>query len=177
MKQFLRRSLYAGGVLLLMVSLWFTNTLSAQPAKTWYDASIDGNAQLDAAISKVKGSKKYILVQVGGDWCRWCIKLNQTIEGDAELSKLMNEKYEWVHLHYDKKNNRNEKAMERLKNPTSHGFPVFVLLDSHGHYLKTFPTSELEEGNGYSHAKLVTFLQSAPQHSSNAMSPVPPKEN
>lgn len=161
MKALLRTIAKPAGFLLLAALLWFSTT-NAASRKTWYDAALDGNKQLDEAIRKTKSSGKYLLVQVGGDWCKWCIRLNQTIEDDAELLKLMNDKYEWLHLFYGKEN-KNEAVMERLKNPNKLGFPVFVLLDSQGNYLNTFATGDLEEGNGYNRAKLVDFLQNAPQ--------------
>ena len=161
MKALLRTIASPVGVLLLATLLWFS-TSHAASRKTWYDASLDGGKQLDEAILKAKSSGKYLLVQVGGDWCKWCVRLNQTIEDDAELLKLMNDKYEWVHLFYGKEN-KNEAVMERLKNPNKLGFPAFVLLDPQGNYLNSFATSDLEEGNGYNRAKLVDFLQNAPQ--------------
>ena len=162
MKAFLRTIASPAGFLLLAATLLWFSTANAAPRKKWYDASLDGNKQLDEAIVKAKAAGKYVLVQVGGDWCKWCIRLNQTIEQDAELLKLMNDKYEWVHLFYGKEN-KNEAVMERLKNPNKLGFPVFVLLDSKGNYLNTFATDVLEKGDGYDRAKLVTFLRDAPQ--------------
>ena len=64
MKTLLRTIAKPAGFLLLAALLWFSTT-NAASRKTWYDAALDGNKQLDEAIRKTKSSGKYLLVQRG----------------------------------------------------------------------------------------------------------------
>jgi len=128
----------------------------SQTQQKFYDASLDGAEQLKEAIEEANG--RLILVQVGGDWCQWCVRLNQTISEDPELLKAINERFQWVHIYFGKEN-KNEAAMQMLDNPTDMGFPAFVLLDAQGKVLHKIPTGGFEEGDGYDKAKLLLFIK------------------
>ncbi len=130
------------------------------PRDNWYNPSLDGNQQIDEAIAKVRGSNKMILVQVGGNWCPWCIKFANMIVTDGELLNAMRQNFEWVHLNTGE-GNENQAALQRLRNPEQHGFPVFVLLDSEGNYVNTYPSDTLAGGDGFDRSKVLSFLQGA----------------
>lgn len=123
-----------------------------------YDPTADAAQQLAEAQAKAGREGKLVLVQVGGDWCKWCVRLNRFITEDAALLDYVESHYEWVHIYYGREN-KNEATMERLGNPQEHGFPVFVLLDGEGRVVHTQSTGELEEGEGYSRAKVLQFLE------------------
>jgi hypothetical protein len=53
---------------------------------------------------------------------------------------------------------RNADLVARYGNPTSHGIPVLVVLDSDGKQLTTKDTGDLEDGEGHSPAKIREFL-------------------
>ena len=142
----------------LLFSIAFLQFGCSQQSRTFYDSSLDGVKQLDEAIEKLQGRDRLILVQVGGDWCKWCMRLNQTISEDPELLKALDEQFEWVHIYYGKEN-KNAEAMKRLDNPTDLGFPVFVLLDNQGNVLRKISTEGFEAGDGYDKAKLLHFIK------------------
>lgn len=130
------------------------------PRDNWYNPSLDGNQQIDEAIAKVRGSNKMVLVQVGGNWCPWCIKFANMIVTDGELLNAMRQNFEWVHLNTGE-GNENQAALQRLRNPEQHGFPVFVLLDSEGNYVNTYPSDTFAGGDGFDRSKVLSFLQGA----------------
>lgn len=130
------------------------------PRDNWYNPSIDGNQQIDEAIAKARGSNKMVLVQVGGNWCPWCIKFANMIVTDGELLNAMRQNFEWVHLNTGD-GNENQAALQRLRNPEQHGFPVFVLLDSEGNYVNTYPSDTFAGGDGFDRSKVLSFLQGA----------------
>ena len=39
-----------------------------------YNESIDPIKQIEQTVSKASGSKKNIIVQLGGNWCIWCLR-------------------------------------------------------------------------------------------------------
>ncbi len=55
---------------------------------------------------------------------------------------------------------RNDDVVARYGNPIGHGIPALVVLDPNGKQLTTKDTGELEDGEGYSPAKIVAFLTS-----------------
>lgn len=126
--------------------------------KSDYNPTADAQAQLVEAKDSAEFLGKNMLVQIGGDWCPWCVRLNAFIKGDAELLEYIQQHYVWVHIYYGK-DNRNEVAMKMLGNPTNMGFPVFVVCAPDGTVLHHQSTGKLEAGKGYSRRAIMSFLQ------------------
>ena len=123
-----------------------------------YNPTADAQAQLVEAKDSAEFLGKNMLVQIGGDWCPWCVRLNAFIKGDAEILEYIQQHYVWVHIYYGK-DNRNEVAMKMLGNPTNMGFPVFVVCAPDGTVLHHQSTGKLEAGKGYSRRAIMGFLQ------------------
>ena len=119
---------------------------------------VEGSDYNPTADAQAEFLGKNMLVQTGGDWCPWCVRLNAFIKGDAEILEYLQQHYVWVHIYYGK-DNRNEVAMKMLGNPTSKGFPVFVVCAPDGTVLHHQSTGELEAGKGYSRKAIMKFLQ------------------
>lgn len=128
------------------------NVESFQVYKVWADAK----AELKNASLTAQKSNKQILVIVGGNWCVWCRKLHNFMEGSSVIQNVL-KNFVVVHINYSKEN-KNEAVLSELNNPQQYGFPVCVLLDKNGNYMLTQPTSNWEEGRSYSEAKISAFL-------------------
>jgi hypothetical protein len=126
------------------------------PKPVIYDPKLDGAEQIRAAVAQAKQAGKHVLVQIGGQWCIWCIRLHQTIAADAELQRLQDESYIVVHLNYSPEN-KNEPTLAALGYPQRFGFPVLVILDANGQRLHTQDSAFLEDGDFHSKAKLTKF--------------------
>jgi thiol:disulfide interchange protein len=127
------------------------------PKPVIYDPKLDGADQIRAAVAQAKRTGKHVMVQIGGQWCIWCIRLHQTITADAELQRLQDESYVVVHLNYSPEN-KNEPTLAALGYPQRFGFPVLVILDASGQRLHTQDSAFLEDGDFHSKAKLVKFF-------------------
>ena len=132
-----------------------------------YDESIDQNVQIDQALKQAKAEGKFVICQVGGNWCPWCLRFADFITKDAEISQLIDKNFVYAHVDYSprsfkddpEKKKRSEKMMKRLNNPGRFGYPVFVVLDAKGNVLHTQDSSFLEEGQGYNKEKVVRFFK------------------
>lgn len=107
-----------------------------------------------------------MVCQVGGNWCPWCLRFADFVEKDQEVSKMVSDNFELIHVNYDPRKsggdasaNNVAKLMKRLGNPARFGFPVFVVLDSEGNVLHIQDSSFLEEGKGYSEKKVLRFFK------------------
>lgn len=124
-----------------------------------YDPELDGMKQLNEAIASAKAANKHVFVQIGGNWCVWCIKFDAFCKEDAEITKLINDNYITVKLNFSPEN-RNEAATKFIGgNPGRFGYPVFVILGTDGKRIHTQDSALLEQGDGYSKAKVVSFLK------------------
>lgn len=129
----------------------------AQDKKELYSPALDGMKQLDEAVIKAKTENKHVLVQLGGNWCPWCIRFNQFCNETAVIDSILKADYVVIHLNYSKEN-KNEASLERLGHPERFGFPVFVILDGAGKRLHTQDSGLLEKEKSYDKEKVMTFL-------------------
>lgn len=133
--------------------------------KKVYNENIDPMEQIDKAIAKAKTTNKYVVCQVGGNWCPWCLRFADFVETNSAVNKIVNENFELIHVNYNPRksagNASSDKAsvlMERLSNPARFGFPVFVVLNAEGRVLHIQDSSFLEEDKSYSEKKVLRFF-------------------
>ena len=137
-----------------------------EPRKV-YDENINVNQQIDKALVQAKSDGKFVVCQVGGNWCPWCLRFADFISKDADISKLVADNFVYIHVNYNPRAAKDdaakageaEKMLRRLGNPGRFGYPVFVVLDARGKVLHTQDSSFLEEGKGYSKEKVVRFFK------------------
>lgn len=133
--------------------------------KRVYDESIDPHQQIDQALSKARSQGKFVICQVGGNWCPWCLRFADFISKDTAISKLISENFEYIHVNYNprqqassEKKQAGVSLMKRLNNCGRFGFPVFVVLDEEGRVLHIQDSSFLEEGKSYDQQKVLRFF-------------------
>lgn len=136
--------------------------------KKVYDETIDPMVQIDEALAKARAmeGEHYVVCQVGGNWCPWCLRFADFISRDCDIMKVIDDNFVYIHVNYNPRRSADEdqakaaKAlMQRLGNPQRFGFPVFVVLDADGHVLHIQDSSFLEEGQGYNKEKVLRFFK------------------
>jgi thiol:disulfide interchange protein len=123
-----------------------------------YNPAADAKADIAAAVKTAQAQHKNVLLQIGGNWCVWCLRFNDLVTKDADLTKYLTDNYVVLHVNWSPEN-KNEKVLADLGYPQRFGFPVFVVLDGKGTRLHTQNSGYLEEGKGHSKAKVMEFFQ------------------
>lgn len=148
--------------LIVLIAAVLLSTLSfAQTKKEEvhiYNPKANAQADIDAAVAKAKKEGKHVFVQVGGNWCVWCIRFHDLVDSTPELKKFLTDNYEVVLVNYSPEN-KNEALLKKLSNPGRFGFPVFLILDGKGKLIHTQNSGYLEEGGGHSVKKVMDFLK------------------
>ena len=152
---------------LAIVAVLFGLTANAQKAlKKVYNENINPIEQIDQAVAKAKSEGKFVICQVGGNWCPWCLKFADFIEKDTTISKMIADNFEYIHVNYNPRKSQGEEKlaqgralMKRLNNAGRFGYPVFVVLDEEGRILHIQDSGLLEEGEGYSQKKVLSFFK------------------
>lgn len=121
-----------------------------------FDPGRDAAADIRAAVAKAGVSHKRILLDVGGEWCIWCRRLDTLFATHANLAQFMHNHYEIVKVNYSKEN-KNEAVLSKY--PKIPGYPHLFVLESDGTLLQSQDTGELESGNGHDPAKVMSFLK------------------
>lgn len=109
-----------------------------------YHPEDDAKAEIDHMVIEADAENKNIILQIGGNWCIWCLRFNDFIEKNPDLKKLVDDNYLYYHLNYSKEN-KNEDLMKLYGNPgEKYGFPVFVVLNKDGYQIHTQGSEEFE---------------------------------
>ena len=134
--------------------------------KKVYNEDINPIEQIDQALVKAKSESKFVICQVGGNWCPWCLRFADFITNDTTISNVINENFVYIHVNYNPRKSEGEekmllakKMLERLNNPARFGFPVFVVLDEEGRVIHIQDSSFFEEGQGYDRKKVLRFFK------------------
>ncbi len=134
--------------------------------KRVYDEQINPLEQIDQAVARAAGEGKYVICQVGGNWCPWCLRFADFITSDSTISQVIDDNFVYIHVNYDPRGRGGEQQvalaqqmLKRLGNPARFGFPVFVVLDSEGNVIHIQDSVFLEEGKGYNKERTLRFFQ------------------
>ena len=125
--------------------------------KKLYNPEDDAKVEISKAVNKAKKEGKYVLLQIGGNWCGWCKAFDKTTTLNDTLREARDKNFVVYHLNYSKEN-KNETVLASLDFPQRFGFPVFVILDEQGSRIHTQNSVYLEEGKGHSSKKILQFF-------------------
>ena len=144
-------------LLIISVMMIFI-TASAQ--NKVYDESIDPFEQIDKAVAKAQQDGKFVICQLGGNWCPWCIRFAKFITEDEEINKMVNDNFVYIHVNFKSRNDElSQRVSKRLGYAGRFGFPVLVILNPDGTVMHIQNSAYLEEGQGYSKKKVVDFFK------------------
>lgn len=145
-------------VIFTSVFILATMVLFAQEKSSPYNPNADAKADIKNAIAKANAENKHVLIQVGGNWCSWCMKFHKMATTDAKIDSIIKADYVYILLNYSKEN-KNLEVLKTYQNPQRFGFPVFLILDGSGKLLHTQDSGLLELDKGYDPKKTATFLR------------------
>lgn len=131
-----------------------------------YNEDIDPDVQITEAVARASKEGKHVVAQLGGNWCKWCIRFARFVESDPEIKSLVDANYEFIHVNYNPREEESgvrgeatRRALTRLGNPTRFGYPVLVVLDGEGNVIHTQDSVFLESGEGYDREKVLRFFR------------------
>ena len=129
--------------------------------KKVYNESINPLEQIDQALIQARAEGKFVLCQVGGNWCPWCLRFADFITNDSTINAVIEQNFVYIHANYHpiKAGEVGQALMKRLNNAGRFGFPVLVVLDEQGNVIHIQDSELLEEGKGYNREKVLRFFQ------------------
>jgi thioredoxin-related protein len=140
-----------------VLGLLLTLIAGAQsPSDVKYDPKADPKADFQTALARASKEGKNVLMDVGGEWCGWCHRMDKFITEHEELRTLLEKHYVLLKVNFSDEN-KNEQFLGRF--PKIDGYPHFFVFDASGKLLISKSTGDLEEGKGYNLARFVEFLK------------------
>ncbi|MCC6384596.1 MAG: thioredoxin family protein [Bacteroidia bacterium] len=145
--------------LVLIVTSIALPVFGQQKRELLYNPEANGVTELATAVSKAAAENKHVLIQIGGNWCKWCYRFHDFIKSHPALDSLMTADFVVMHLNYSKEN-KNLEILSALGYPQRFGFPVFVIVDMNGERIHTQSSWFLEDGKeSYDVEKVAAFLK------------------
>lgn len=141
----------------LIFMLLIGMTIAQQTKSKLYNPQADAKKQLNDAVALADSLGKHVFIQVGGNWCKWCLRFNKFCNDSIEVDTLLCNNYVVVHLNYSKEN-ENLDVLETLGYPQRFGFPVIVILDGKGKRIHTQDSALLEKDGSYDKEKVISFM-------------------
>lgn len=139
----------------ILLLLAFVFSISLANAQKLYDEKADWRIQMKDAVEKAAKEDKHVLIQFGGNWCRWCKMFDSFVQSDKDLKQLVDSNFVVVHLDYKK----DEELLRFTDYADRFGFPVLLIYDKQGRRLHTQSTDLLEQGEGYDKKKVMGVLR------------------
>jgi thiol-disulfide isomerase/thioredoxin len=128
-----------------------------------YDEAADARQQIAAALKNAKREHRRVLIQWGGNWCPWCLKLHELFQSDAKLKQKLQYEYDVVHVDAGREDKNMDLAKSYGAACDKEGFPYLTILDEDGKVVANSGTPPFENDGkdvkaGHDPAKLVDFL-------------------
>ena len=150
-------------IVVLAVALFATavNAQEQTAPKKVYNEEINPLEQIDQAVAQAQTEGKYVICQVGGNWCPWCLRFAEFITNDSTINAVIEQNFVFIHVNYHprKAGEVGKALMKRLNNAGRFGFPVLVVLDEQGNIIHIQDSGYLEEDKSYNAQKVLTFFR------------------
>ncbi|MGM5630122.1 thioredoxin family protein [Apibacter raozihei] len=142
-----------------IILLFIISQLVHSQVKKLYSPLENAEQKIDSLLSVAQKENKFVLIQIGGNWCQWCLRFHQLIKETPEIQNIINKNFLVYNLNYSKEN-KNEELLTKYEFPQRFGFPVFVILNQNGVKIHTQQSDYLENGeNGYNIERVKNFLE------------------
>jgi thiol:disulfide interchange protein len=120
-----------------------------------YDEKSDPFQDANAAIKLAKETQRNVLIEIGGNWCTWCKKMDAFLGKNPEVYKKLHDEFVLLKVSVSD-SNENEAFMKSL--PPVLGYPHMYVSTSSGKMILSKDTAELLNGEEYSKSQWLTFL-------------------
>lgn len=143
--------------LILISALLFGFNGWSIPAYEPYDENADALDSLSKALKIAELENKYVLLQMGGNWCPDCRTLGEYFSR-PDIKAWLDDRVILVSVDVGEWN-RNLDIAEKYGNPISEGIPALVLLNSENEVMFATLAGELASARSMSKNDLIVWLQ------------------
>jgi len=141
-------------ILILLTSSFLMYSQTEENEKL-FDPNRNPFDDLKSTIEIARDSNKRIILDVGGNWCIWCHRIDAFMNRTEDVKSLLDKYYIVLKINFSKEN-KNEKFLSQY--PAIEGYPHFFVLEKDGSLLHSQNTGELEKEKDYDAEKFVDFL-------------------
>ena len=109
-----------------------------------YDERVNAQDAYEKALERANNEHKRLVVVLGGNWCQWCLVLDDLMHENANVRGYLDKHYVLLKL-----DSQAAKALDETWGKPSHnGVPVMIFLDAKGGVKHVQETGSLELWHG-----------------------------
>lgn len=138
------------------VSPTIAQTVATPHRPAGFDPARDAAKDIRDAVAEAERSGKRVILDVGGEWCVWCRRLDTLFVTHPALEEYRDAHYVTVKVNWSKEN-KNEGVLSNY--PKVKGYPHLFVLEKDGTLLRSQETGELEKGKGHDPDKVMAFMR------------------
>lgn len=120
-----------------------------------YDDQRDPFKDANAALTLAQATDRQVLIEIGGNWCTWCHKMDEFLVKTPQVYQALHNNYVLLKVNVSD-SNENEAFMKAL--PPVLGYPHMYVSTATGKMLLSKDTAELQDENGHSKDYWLAFL-------------------
>ena len=120
-----------------------------------YDDQRDPFKDAAAALALAQKTNRQVLIEIGGNWCTWCHKMDTFLAENPDIYQALHKQYVLLKVNVSDSND-NDDFMKSL--PPVLGYPHMYVSTAQGKMILSKDTAELLAGNNYSKSQWLTFL-------------------
>ncbi len=125
-----------------LVKTKLTKSQKLELKREKFDPKRNPNDDLQTAIIRATAENKRIIIDIGGEWCGWCIQMDNYFLQHKDLAKLRDKNFIWVKVNMSE-GNENKEFLGKY--PKISGYPHLYVLEKDGSVLHSQNTSDIEE--------------------------------
>lgn len=120
-----------------------------------YDDKSDPFSDASAALALAKATNRQVLIEIGGNWCSWCHKMDAFLAKHNDVYQALHSRYVLLKISVSD-SNENQAFMDAL--PPVLGYPHMYVSTADGKMILSKDTAELLSGSNYSREHWLSFL-------------------
>jgi len=114
----------------------------------------DGREAL--ALALAKSTDRLVMIELGGDWCRWCLVLDNFMQKNTVVRKRLHENFVLLKVNTS---DANENAEFFAGMPRTNGYPHVFISRSNGGLIGSTDITRLVVKGNYDEQRFLAFLQ------------------
>ena len=128
---------------------------------TRYDPDRDAFEDGRNAIQLAKSTQRHVLIELGGDWCKWCHVMDKFLDDNPDIRAQLHETFVILKINVSDAND-NAKFLAAFPKPL--GYPHMYIADNNGSILLSKDTAEFLSQGQYSRQRFTEFLEQWKSH-------------